>query len=117
MLATRNNQKTELPIACNLAAIPAEQLDQHKGTTEQIFLAVEETRELPDGYAFRLPASAEMLLKAAAFINNERLCCSFFRFTLEVEPQGGPLWLKLRGPEGVKQFLLFELNLENKIIV
>jgi hypothetical protein len=109
MVLTSKKQKTELPIACNLTAIPAEQLVQHKTTAEQIFLAVGETRELPDGYAFRLPETSEMLLKAAEFVSNERLCCSFFSFTLEVEPQGGPLWLKLRGSEGVKPFIQAEV--------
>lgn len=109
MIQTSKKQKTDLPIACNLTAIPAAQLEQHKTTAEQIFLAVAETRELPDGYAFRLPETSETLLKAVEFISNERLCCSFFSFNLEVEPQGGPLWLKLRGNEGVKPFIQAEV--------
>src|SRR5262245_19691063 len=115
MLVTSKNQKSEAPIACNLAAIPAERLEQHKATAEQIFGAVGEICELPDGYAFRLPETTDMLLKVAEFVSHERLCCPFFRFTLELEPQGGPLWLKLTGAEGVKQFLFFEFNLENKL--
>ena len=48
---------------------------------------------------------------AAKFIENERLCCPFFHFGLKVEPNGGLLWLRLAGGEGVKEILqttLFE---------
>jgi len=99
----------EVPIACNLSAIPAEALEQHKAMAAELFLAVEESRELPDGYAFRLPGRTELWLQAAEFIKNERLCCPFFRFTLEFEPAGGPVWLKLTGSEAVKLFIQAEI--------
>jgi len=103
MLAITKNLENE--IACDLSAIPVEQRKQHGATAEQLFAAIQETRELPNGYAFRLPEEPEMLLRAAEFINLERLCCPFFNFVLEVEPNGGPLWLKLTGHEEVKTFL------------
>lgn len=95
----------ELPIACDLTAIPAAQREHHNIIAEQIFASVLETRELPGGYGFRLPEEPDTLLKAAEFVNLERLCCPFFNFALEVEPNGGPLWLKLTGGEGVKPFI------------
>ena len=52
----------------------------------------------------------------AKFIENERLCCPFFKFGLELGPENGPLWLRLSGGEGVKEILqttLFE-SIENK---
>lgn len=104
-MLTDKNLKNELPIACDLTAIPAEQREQHNATAEHIFASVLETRELPNGYAFHLPEEPGMLLKAAEFVSLERLCCPFFSFTLEVEPAGGPLWLKLTGGEGVKLFI------------
>jgi len=108
MLLKDQNSENGPVIACDLTAIPAEQREQHNATAEQLFAAVTEIRELPNGYAFRLPEAPGTLLKAAEFVNLERLCCPFFSFTLEIEPQGGPLWLKLTGPEGVKQFLRSE---------
>ena len=115
MLPTSKKQKSDLPIACNLAAIPAERLEQHKATAAQLFAAITQIEALPNGYAFLLPEQPEMLSIAAEFIKYERLCCPFLSFALEVEPQGEPFRLKLTGPEGVKQFLLFELSLENKL--
>lgn len=63
-------------------------------------------RELPEGYAFELPNESDVLLTASEFIINERLCCPFFDFTLEVEREGGPMWLSLKGRDGVKPFIM-----------
>ena len=41
----------------------------------------------------------------------ERLCCPFVRFRLEMEEDGGPLYLSLTGRDGVKEFLRGELGL------
>lgn len=95
-------------IACDLTAIDAGERAQHFLTAEQLFAAVQQTDELPDGYAFRLPA--EHLLNAAHFIANERFCCPFFTFTLQQEANGGPLWLELTGTAEVKQFIAAEFR-------
>lgn len=94
-----------LPIACNPNAIPAEQREQWIATGIRLYQAVEEVRELPDGYAFRLPATSEMLTLAVEDIAYERLCCPFLRFTLEVTPGEGPLWFRLTGSQGAKAYL------------
>ena len=67
-------------------------------------------RELPDGYALRLPDEDRMLFKIADFIHDDRLCCPFFHFGLEVEPFGQGIWLTLRGGENIKPFILAELG-------
>lgn len=77
---------------------------------EELFRAVAGVRELPNGYAFRLPNEPDVLLKAAEFVSLERLCCPFFGFVLEVEPEGGAVWLGLTGREGVKPFILAEIG-------
>ncbi len=93
-----------IPIACELTAIPASEREQHSATSGQIFRAAQEVVELPDGYAFHFNNEPGMFMTLASFVENERLCCPFFRFVLEVEPDGGPLWLHLTGGEGVKEF-------------
>jgi hypothetical protein len=77
---------------------------------KEVFRAVTDIRELPDGYAFRLPVGPDALLKAAEFISIEKLCCPFLGFVLEVEPEGGPVWLRLTGREGVKAFIREEIS-------
>jgi len=98
------------PFACNMSAIPPEERGQHLAAIEAVFGAVQEIRELPYGYAFRLPNEAAQLLQVADFINKERLCCPFFGFALQLEPEGGALWLSLTGREGVKPFIQAEIG-------
>ena len=101
----------ESPIACDLGGLDALQRERRQALREQISPATQEVKELPDGYAFRFPAEPSLCLAAAEFVTLERLCCPFFNFVLEVEKEGGPLWLRLTGREGVKEFLRAELGL------
>jgi hypothetical protein len=74
--------------------------------------AIREVKELPDGYSFRFDASQPTVLLVSEFIARERACCPFFTFELVAERNEGPLWLSLRGREGVKEFIVAELNIE-----
>lgn len=101
----------EAPLFCDLNALDPAQREKHQANTEQLFGSVEQIEELPDGYAFRWRAESVTILKVADFISLEHLCCPFFNFALELEAENGPLWLKLSGRAGVKQFILAELDL------
>jgi hypothetical protein len=93
----------EIPIACVLSD---PELAQRMAALEaDVFVAVRETRELEDGYAFRFPSDTGWLVQLATFIAEERRCCPFFTFELVCEPGEGPIWLHLRGREGVKAFI------------
>jgi hypothetical protein len=100
----------ESPFACNMNAIAAADRAAHMVTIEKLFRAVQSMRELPDGYAFELPGDSEVLLTAAEFISKERLCCPFFGFALDIESEGGPVWLSLTGHTGVKPFIMAEIG-------
>jgi hypothetical protein len=110
MLPTADTHQ-EIPLACDMAAIPADQREVHFARAEHLFgEAVQERHELPDGYAFRFRADDYPHL--AAFIANERLCCPFFRFGLELTPARGPIWLRITGGDGVKAFMQAEFTTE-----
>jgi hypothetical protein len=98
-------------IACDLSALSAEQRERRQALAAQIRRAAEEVVELADGFAFLLPAEPEPCLTIAEFITLERRCCPFIRFVLEVEPESGPIWLRMTGRERVKQFLRDQLAL------
>lgn len=104
--------RSESPIFCNMNALTKEQRQRHKALSVELRAAVQEIRELPDGYSFRLPSDEAMLQKAVEWVTMERRCCPFIAFGIEVEREGGPLWLKLTGREGVKPFLKTELGIE-----
>jgi len=97
-----------LPIACDLTPIPAEQRDAHlRRAASLLFQTCEEQQELPDGVAWRF--SSSQYEEVAAYVANERRCCPFFTFTLEVSPAGGPVWLRVTGDAAVKAYLQSEL--------
>jgi len=94
----------DLPIACDLTAIDAEVRSMHVESAKQLLHeGAQEVQELPDGFAFRYPA--EQYGQVTQFIANERLCCPFFTFNLEVTPAHGSLWLRITGSEEIKALL------------
>jgi len=84
------SQQSDPVLACNLQAIPLELRPAHQANAERIFASVQEVRELPTGYALRLPNETELLQTVVAFLSYERLCCPFCHFGLEIEPEQGP---------------------------
>ena len=101
-------QKTDF--VCNLTVLSEQEREQFASVTDSLFAAVQETRELENGIAFRFLNQPGQLLQIAKFIERESRCCPFLRFTLEVEPSAGPIWLRITGAEDAKQFLLAELT-------
>ena len=105
-----NTNSTETqPLTCDLTAIPADVREEHVITAPQLFALAQEVQELPNGYAIRFSNEPGMFMAIAKFIENERLCCPFFNFGLEIEPNSGPLWLRLTGGDGVKDVLKITL--------
>ncbi len=92
-------------LACDLDALDPAERDQQAATLEQLRLRVQAVEELPDGWALQLPTADETLHLAARFIANERRCCPFFEFNLNVTAGAGPIWLRITGQAGVKAFL------------
>jgi hypothetical protein len=93
----------ELPILCTLT--PDEIQARRAVLLPSLLAQAEERVALPDGFRWRFAASGEFLAAAAATMNTERQCCRFLRFRLTVEPDGGPIWLEITGPQGTAAFL------------
>jgi DinB superfamily len=62
-------------------------------------------RELPDGFEFEFPGDTATFRLAAEWAEGEHLCCPFFDVDLRLEREGGALWVRLTGRDGVKQFI------------
>ncbi|CAN5705632.1 MAG: hypothetical protein H0T77_07225 [Pyrinomonadaceae bacterium] len=90
-----------LPIACSLT--DSELQERRRDVLEKARRA--DVRELENGYAYSFPAAGECLTELAQLINLERQCCPFLQFCITVEPDNGPIWLEMTGPEGTKEFL------------
>jgi hypothetical protein len=93
----------ELPIACILSN--RDRLERQTTIAKELFTNFQQFRELNDGYAFSYPGNYHWTSKLTEFITLERNCCRFFTFELEFEPNEGPIWFRMRGPEEVKVFL------------
>ncbi|MFY9610684.1 MAG: hypothetical protein WAU45_18995 [Blastocatellia bacterium] len=106
---TENKSMPDQPIACNLFGLTEQQRKRQQELRTLLFETGRDVRELPDGYAIGLPATAATILAAAEFVTLERLCCPFFRFELAVGGTAEPVWLRLTGGKDVKEFLKSEL--------
>ncbi len=98
-----------LPIACDLTAIPSDQREAHQQLSEQLFASIQAREERTDGFALRFDAA--QFDQIVRFVANERRCCAFIRFIIDLTPANGPIWLSLTGRAGVKEFLAAELGI------
>lgn len=96
---------TELSIACTLSQTA---LRNRRTELNALKPLIRERRQLGDGFALRFDGSTENLMAVAQVIAKERSCCCSLRFELIAEPEAGPLWLQVSGPDNTPQFL-FEM--------
>ena len=94
--------------SCNLAALSQEELATYQKLSQALLAGVQETAELPNGYAFRLPR--ESLVDAAQWVSYESRCCPFFAFEFELADYAESLWLRISGADGVKEFIRMEFE-------
>ncbi len=101
------NAKAPPPIACSLSG--PDLAERRRELTRDVFGTALEVEDLEDGYEFAFPGSAGWAAKLVELIDAERVCCSFLAFELRFEPGGGPILLRIRGPEGTREFVKTEL--------
>jgi len=101
--------KHESPFACSPSALtPAERKKHFEVDSPKLRAVLQEIRELPDGYEFKFASSPDTYRTLSEWVYQERLCCPFFDLNLQIDREGGPLWLRLTGREGVKSFITEE---------
>ena len=112
MTTTDFQQSSEAQaLACSISEFSAEERQRHQQVADELRAVRQSVRELPDGYSFQYPSDTHTFMTIAEFVSREHLCCPFFRFTLEVEPGAGSVWLRVTGDSHVKEFLQAETNL------
>jgi hypothetical protein len=111
---TSSNQAvdSETSFYCNTKSLSIVEWAHKRQISQKMKIARAERKELSNGYAFRFRPEAVSLIDLADWVSSEARCCPFFGMSIEVEPDGGPLWLRLTGKEGVKQFIRMEFKLE-----
>lgn len=101
----------DTPFVCNMNALNIPQRERYREILEHLNSSRQSIKELNDGYAFRFKCDAQLIMDAAEFIVYERLCCPFFDFELAVEQDTNRLWLRLRGQQGIKEFIRSEFKI------
>ena len=94
---------TELPIVCTLG--PDALKARKDGLLTRVARLSRQMVRTRAGYRFEFTPNGEALRAIAEMIEAERQCCQFLRFTLTVEPCGGPMQLDVTGPDGTPEFL------------
>ncbi|HEX7051727.1 MAG TPA: hypothetical protein VF188_16095 [Longimicrobiales bacterium] len=92
----------ELPIACSL---DVSRRSARRVDVAELWNGATAVEDLEDGVAIRFPGDSEWVGRLAEFIAFERECCRFLRFEVICEQAGGSIELRLRGPEGTKEFV------------
>ncbi len=64
-----------------------------------------EVKELADGFAFRYPGGPSWTGKVRAVRDHLARHYPFFTSVIDVEPNDGPVWLRITGPDGAKEIL------------
>ena len=111
-MTAQETKPIEGPFFCSLTALTVAERLHHKDLSQKLHTGVKEIRELSDGYAFRLSGERQNIAMVAEWISLERLCCPFFTFQLEIGSDPNPIWLRITGAEGVKQFMQSEFGIK-----
>ena len=98
--------KHESPFACDRLALTPELRKRHFDVVGPKLPSLRtRVRELPDGYEFAFPSDQATFELLAEWVIQERLCCPFFEIGIRLESEGGPLWMRLTGRPGTKDFI------------
>jgi len=98
--------------ACNAFALSPQVRKRHFEEVGPALLKLKKSiRELPDGYELELPADNKTYQLLTEWAFQERLCCPFFDIALRFDRENGPLWLRLTGRPGTKEFIKMELGI------
>src|SRR4051794_24794473 len=101
-----NAVRTESPLACDMQALTPEIRKRHFDELGPALRSVRKSvRELPDGYELEFPADANTYAMVTEWSIQERACCPFFNIDIRLDSEGGPMWLRLTGRDGTKQFI------------
>ena len=100
------------PFACNALALSPQIRKRHFEEIGPALLKLKKsTRELAEGYEFEFPADSKTYQLLTDWAFQERLCCPFFEIDLRFDREGGPLWLRLTGRPGTKEFIKEEFGI------
>ena len=93
----------EVRAHCNLGALTSADRARDRELIPLLASALQERKELSDGYAYRF--EPRVVKELGEWINIEAKCCQPLKYELALDPQpGGALWVRITGNEA-KEFI------------
>jgi hypothetical protein len=96
---------TDPPIASNLKALTSQQRKQLEQIGEHVISAISTSRDLNDGYAFRIDPTKASLMDVTRWLDLWRRCCPFYEFRIDFHAADATIWLSVEGRPGVKEYI------------
>jgi len=93
------------PIACNLKTLTTEQRRDLEKIGTHVISSISSSRELSDGYAFRIDPAQASLMEVAQWLDLWRRCCPFYEFQIDFHAADVDIWLSVKGRPGVKEYI------------
>ena len=101
-----DNAKHDSPFACNVDALTPAERKRHFDELGPMLRSMKKSvRELKRGYEFQFASDQKTFRLVSEWAIQESACCPFFQIELRLESEGGPLWMKLTGRKGTKDFI------------
>lgn len=97
--------------ACDLSALKGELKSAHIDRSMRLFAKHQKSvRWHETGLELTMAKNPEDLADVTQWAHDESLCCPFLRFSIEVQPGGKPVVVRVSEPEGAAGFLRSELK-------
>jgi hypothetical protein len=80
-----------------MKALTADQRKELGRLEEHAIAAITASRDLSDGYAFRVDPAKASLLDVARWLDIWRRCCPFYEFQIDFHAVDANLWLSVKG--------------------
>jgi hypothetical protein len=97
--------------ACRVGALTAQERVQQQEIRTRLQRGTTRVAEDTEGYTFHYAADVPAAT-VITWVEMERKCCPFLRFTLDLPEDGGPSRLRVWGVQGAKAFLAAEMKSE-----
>ncbi|HYL99667.1 MAG TPA: hypothetical protein VEZ90_11990 [Blastocatellia bacterium] len=108
---TATSSTHESRFACDAMALTPELRRRHFEELSPALRSVNKSiRELTNGYEFEFPADQKTFQMLTEWVIQERECCPFFDIDVRLDREKGPMWLRLTGREGTKDFVKAEFE-------
>ena len=96
--------------ACRLGALTPGEHAQQQDLRATLERATRRVTEDTEGFRFHFAVDVAPTT-LVAWVEMERKCCPFLRFTLDTPEEGGPARLRVWGAPGVKAFVAAEMKI------